>query len=150
MELEIATRSSSDAYFRVAKNSRSRSRSPFKQRLEVGAGALRFGTRNIRCLAKAEIAVDQAFAWIMFDGYVGGLKRRRIGCTFVAQGIEPVSADDRRSNSGMVFCPQRRDAPVLAMANVRKIVAAEPFHHRTRQEIALGVLLARWKARVFG
>src|SRR5215813_11860768 len=119
MELEIATRSSSDAYFRVAKIERdfgkpafhfsgscvgrSRSRSPFKQRLEVGAGALRFGTRNIRCLAKAEIAVDQAFAWIMLDRYVGCLKRRRIGCTFIAQGIEPGSADDRRSNSGMVF-----------------------------------------------
>src|SRR5262245_34315536 len=105
----LSTSSTSAAWF---------SGSCAQQCLEIGAGALRLGACRVGGFAKAEIAVDQAFTRMVLDRHVGGLERRRIGCAFVAQGIEPGGTDDRWRKSCMILRPQRRDTPVPAMAFV--------------------------------
>src|SRR3954463_2557229 len=71
-----------------------------EKRLEVRACALRFGTRHLGGVAEAEIAVDQAGAFMMLHRHTGCLQRPCVGCTFVAQGIEPGGGDDRGRDAG--------------------------------------------------
>src|SRR5215472_8746847 len=114
LERGILARSSSwiRAALRLDQTYPARSGPAREQRLEFGAGALRFDPRGLAGLAQPEIAVDQARPMVMPCRHTRGLERPGIGRALVAQGIEPGSADDRGSDAGKVLCAQRRDAPV--------------------------------------
>src|SRR6266478_9046756 len=115
---------------------------PFEQRLEIGAGALRLVPRGFRGVAEAEITVDQASAMMVLRHDACGSKRVGIGLALIAQGIEPRRANHRRRKSREIFGAQRRDAPIRAVRRIGEIVTGEPFHHRARQEVALRVFRA--------
>ena len=115
---------------------------PLQHGPEIGTGALRLAPRGFRRIAETEIAVDQAGAMMILRGDTGRSQRVGIGLALVAQGIEPRRSDHRRRKSGMTLCAQRRNPPIRAMSGVVEIVAAEPFHHRARQEVAFRVFRA--------
>ena len=85
------------------------SSTPFKQRLEIGARALRLAPRGFRGIAEAEISVDQASALIVPCGGACGGKRVGIGLAIVAQGIEPRRANHRGRKPRKIFGAQRRN-----------------------------------------
>src|SRR3954471_5161786 len=100
-----------------------------EKRLEVRACALRFRARHLGGIAEAEIAVDQAGAFMVLYRHTGGFQRVRIGCALVAQGIEPGGGDDRGRDAGKLIRAQRRDAPVGGVRGICEIMTAKPLHH---------------------
>src|SRR5882724_13052140 len=102
----------------------------FEHRPEIGAGTLRFEPRRVGCIAKAEIAVDQAKAMVALGRDARRVKGVGISLALVAQGIEPRRANGRRRQPGKAGCTQGRNAPVRAMLLVVQVMAAEPFHDR--------------------
>src|SRR5260221_10899130 len=117
---------------------RQRSRSCFQQCPEIGARALRLASGGLGGFAEAEIAVNKPGAVMISGRDASGGERIRIGLALVPQWIEPRRGDDRWREAGKIFGAQRRHAPVGAISGVFEIMAAEPFHHGARQEVAFG------------